>query len=167
MNLLIIGNGQLTDPDLVKIQSTGNSSHFDSINLEESDVITYKDKIYVPSHLCIHIMEWYHNYLCHPGITLLTETLRRVFYWPGLDKEVKQHVKLCPTCCLTKRRVKRYDKFTYKNSQLLNPWSTICTDFVGPYTVDSVNRKYTLHCVTMIYPLTRWLKIVEIPKRYS
>ena len=115
---------------------------------------------------------WHHqqravNNQCHPGISRLTETLRRLFYWPGLDKDGKQHVKSCETCRYTKRRSRKYGKLPYKNSQNLNPWSIVCTDLVGPYTVDAPNGQQTLHCLTMLDPITRWLEIVEIPKRDS
>ena len=116
MDLRSIATGQLTDHELEKLRSTRNTSHFDSINLEETDVVTFKDKIYVPKNIRKDTMEWYHNYLCHPGITRLTKTLRRLFYWPGLDKDVKQHIKSCSTCRFTKLRSKKYGKLPYTKS---------------------------------------------------
>ena len=167
MDVRNIATIQLTDPELEHLRSTRNADHFDTINLEETDLVTYKNKIYVPNTLRRNMIEWYHNYLCHPGISRLTETLRRLFYWPGLDKDVKQHVKGCAICRYTKRRSRKYGKLPYKNSQTLTPWSTVCVDLIGPYTVDAPNGTFTLHALTILDPITRWIEIVEIPKRDS
>ena len=43
----------------------------------------------------------------------------------------------------------------------------MCVDLIGPYTVDATNGTFTLHALTMIDPLTRWIEIVEIPKQDS
>ena len=46
------------------------------------------------------------------------------------------------------------------------PWDTLCIDLIGPYTVkERGNKKWTLHCLTMIDPATGWFEIVEIPNK--
>ena len=46
-----------------------NPKDCNNLNLEKSQIITCKDCIYIPYLLYSKILEWYHNYLCHPGKT--------------------------------------------------------------------------------------------------
>ena len=41
----------------------------------------------------------------------------------------------------------------------------MCVDLVGPYTVKTITGDKTLHCLTIIDPVTYWVEIVEIPNK--
>ena len=43
--------------------------------LEDVELIFYKNKIYVPQHLCRRTLDGYHFYLNHPGGDRLAKTL--------------------------------------------------------------------------------------------
>jgi len=47
------------------------------------------------------------------------------------------------------------------------PWERVCIDLIGPYTVGSTKKsdELTLHCMTMIDPVTGWFEIAEIPAK--
>jgi len=47
------------------------------------------------------------------------------------------------------------------------PWEKVCIDLIGPYTIGSAKKSYeiTLHCLTMIDPITGWFEIAEIPAK--
>jgi hypothetical protein len=47
------------------------------------------------------------------------------------------------------------------------PWERLCIDLVGPYTIRSKEKSNvaTLHCLTMIDPVTGWFEIAEIPAK--
>jgi hypothetical protein len=47
------------------------------------------------------------------------------------------------------------------------PWERVCIDLIGPYTVGSntTSDVITLHCLTMIDPVTGWFEIAEIPAK--
>jgi len=47
------------------------------------------------------------------------------------------------------------------------PWERVCIDLIGPYTVGSntTSDEITLHCLTMIDPVTGWFEIAEIPAK--
>jgi len=47
------------------------------------------------------------------------------------------------------------------------PWESVCIDLIGPYTMGSTKYSdvITLHCLTMIDPVTGWFEIAEIPAK--
>ncbi len=52
--------------------------------LEDTTVVTYKDKIYIPFRLQQRVVPWYHEYLVHPGQARTEATIRQAFIWPRL-----------------------------------------------------------------------------------
>ena len=48
---------------------------------KELKLLCYKDKkIVIPKSLQLKIVQWYHTYLCHPGLNRTEETIRQHFY---------------------------------------------------------------------------------------
>ena len=62
-------------------------------------------------------MTWYHEYLVHPGQTRMEETLRKVFYWPNLDKDTQAYVKTCRECQMSKRQRKKCGHLPAKKAE--------------------------------------------------
>ena len=52
------------------------------------DLITFKDKIVVPSSLKIRVIEWYHTMLCHPGENCTEHSRKQSFWWHNMRCEV-------------------------------------------------------------------------------
>jgi Integrase zinc binding domain len=57
----------------------------------EQTLICYMDKIVVPNDLQKQMVQWYHNTLCHLGMTRTEQTIRQHFWWKTLRENV-QHV---------------------------------------------------------------------------
>ena len=49
--------------------------------LDDIEIICYDSKIYVPQTLHRSVIYWYHFYLNHPGVSRLSKTIIKVFYW--------------------------------------------------------------------------------------
>ena len=57
--------------------------------IDETDIIVYKNKrLVIPDSMRHQVVQWYHNYLMHPGATQLEETLRAAMYWKKLAHDV-------------------------------------------------------------------------------
>ena len=52
---------------------------------KQRKLICLKDKIVVPTSLQGRIVEWYHERLCHPGLTRTEATIRQHFTWKTSD----------------------------------------------------------------------------------
>ena len=72
--------------------------HFSTEIVESSELILFKEKIYVPSTLTERVLAWYHEYLVHPGTTRMEATLRQTLVWPNMRKDVKCTVRTCRKC---------------------------------------------------------------------
>jgi hypothetical protein len=81
-----------------------------------------------------------------------------------MHEDIKRIVARCPTCQLTKPKLKNYGHLPEKQAEVL-PWHTLCIDLIGPYQIGHGKNAITLHCLTMIDPATGWFEIAEIPAK--
>ena len=133
----------------------------------ERELICYKDKIVVPLTLQKRLTDWYHNYLCHPGINRTEETIGQHFWWPKMRNHITTSVSTCMTCQKNKRRVKKLGLLPPKEAEA-EPWDRLCIDLIGPYTIrQSAKKKLVCRCVTMIDPATGWFEIHEYDDKRS
>ena len=125
-------------------------------------LITKDNKICVPSQLQQPIITWYHEQLCHPGVTRTELTVRQHFIWDGLTTTVKKICSSCHTCQMTKRRKVKYGHLPAKEADV-NPWDVLCIDLIGPYKFKQPNNQtQTLWALTMIDPATGWFDMTDI-----
>ena len=130
-------------------------------------LICHNDKIVIPSQLTKRVTTWYHETLCHPGITRTEESIGQHLWWPNMRTEITTHVSRCATCQLNKKQRKKYGLLPEKEAES-EPWEKLCVDLIGPYTIKR-KRKPDLHvkCVTMIDPATGWFEIAEYDDKQS
>ncbi len=77
-------------------------------------------------------------------------------------RSVRAHVKKCHKCHVNKRSKHKYGKLPPK-LVVKKPWSTLCVDLIGPYTLKGKDDTVIdFMCVTMINPAFSWLEIVEL-----
>lgn len=89
-------------------------------------------------------------------------TLRQTLTWPNLQKDVKQHVRTCRKCQLCKKQRKKYGHLPAKEAENPEPWNRVNIDMVGPYTVKTPTKTYSLRALTMIDPATGWFEIKDV-----
>ena len=124
-------------------------------------LICHDDKIVVPKILQKYVVQWYHNYLLHPGAVRTEETIRQHLYWPDLRVDVRQYIKTCDTCQRFKKQQKKYGHLPAKDAEAV-PWDRLCVDLIGPYTIKRKDGKeLILKAVTMIDPATGWFEVQE------
>jgi hypothetical protein len=105
----LIQREQVKDRTLQRLQNE-QPDKFGTRELEKAQVITFKDRIYVPQALRDRIVAWYHDYLSHRGKVRMQNTLASTLYWPNMDKTIYSYVKKCLTCQLCKGPRKPYGK---------------------------------------------------------
>jgi hypothetical protein len=63
------------------------------------ELICYNGKIVVPKKLQARVIQWYHDYLGHPGINLTEETIGQHLWWPKMRYcQITNLVTFCSTC---------------------------------------------------------------------
>jgi hypothetical protein len=88
------------------------------------------------------------------------------YTWRGIRKTVEDVCQKCVMCQLHKPKIKRLGHLPAKTPEEI-PWERLCIDLIGPYKVGNAkkNDETTLHCLTMIDPVTGWFEIAEVPKK--
>ncbi len=131
-------------------------------------LITHDGRIVIPNVLQKRAVEWYHAMLMHPGETRTELTIAQHYYWQGMRNTVKKVCQRCKSCQLHKKKLLKLGHLPEKEPDV-EPWSTVCIDLIGPYTLGDEKKKNTttLHCLTMIDPSTGWFEIVEIPDKQA
>ena len=102
--------------------------------LVENGWIKKKGKIYVPSVRELHakVLQENHNSPCggHLGFDKIVQLVRRAFWWPYLNRDVRKYVQQCFQCQVIKAE-------RVKSPGLLHPlpipksnWQSISMDFI-------------------------------------
>ena len=152
--------------DYLKNPKSGYSEE----SYDDVQIITYKNKLYIPLALRARILNWYHLYLCHPGDTRLAKTIQQSCDWPGLVNQAKVIARQCEICRKFKKTGKRkYGKLPAKQAET-EPWAEVDIDLIGPYTIETNQMDkngspiiLTLTAMTFIDPVTGWFEIAEVP----
>ena len=130
--------------------------------IENTTVVTYKKKVYIPYRLQQRVVAWYHEYLVHPGQARMEAMIRQAFIWPRLTQTVKSFCQTCRQCQLYKKSRKKYGQLPPKEAESV-PWKQVNVDVVGPFTVrTSNNKRHTLQALTMLDPVTGWFEIKDL-----
>lgn len=99
---------------------------------QDDKLLRYKGKILVPKELYTKLIEEVHNQpaVGHPGAARLLVLLKRSYYWPRMDIEVKQFVRNCDVCRRAKASRQRYNGDLNPLEIPDLPWQHISMDFV-------------------------------------
>ncbi len=167
----VLGQHQAKDKQMLKaLQKETTSYHLKSFHGggKHRDLICYKDKIVVPTSLQKRMIEWYHTFLCHPGINRTEETIGQHFWWPKMRDQITRSVATCENCQRNKRRHKKYGHLPPKEAEA-EPWDKLCIDLIGPYKIRRKGKQKDLvcRCVTMIDPATGWFEIKQYDDKRS
>jgi transposase InsO family protein len=162
----LISQAQLKDKSLLKIRDKKDSPYevqnFLSAG-KQVPLICYNGKMVIPTSLQKRVIEWYHNYLSHPGINRTEETIGQHLYWPKMRDQVTTTVKSCPVCQRNKKQRKQYGHLPPKEAEAI-PWDKLCVDTIGPYKIRRKGHPdLTCRCVTMIDPATGWFELQQTP----
>ena len=104
-----------TDQDILNKLKT--KTGYTNTVLEDTDLITYQNCIYIPPTLCVQVVEWYHCMLGHPGIKHTAATIIQHLIWPGLHDDMAQYISKCNPCRIYKDQKKQYGHLPIKDVQ--------------------------------------------------
>ena len=171
LNYQQIGKAQSKDVAL-KQKITSKKRHYSLQRFKSAgkrwELICYKNKIVIAQDQQDQVIDWYHNFLGHPGINRTEETIAQHLWWPGMRDQITKVVATCASCQRNKRRQKKYGFLPPKIAEA-TPWDKLCIDLIGPYTIRRKGKKDPLicRCVTMIDPATGWFEIHQYDDKRS
>ena len=98
-------------------EGTYHKGYFRGERNIDINLITYEDKIVIPSILQSYLLYWYHMHFLHPGIYRAEEMIFKHFYSSGIRNTVQKEVTNYDTCQHTKRSNIKYVQLPSKESE--------------------------------------------------
>ena len=93
---------QSRDPILVELEENVRSGKFTDFTLDDKGTLWISGRLCVPDvdNLREEILEEAHfaAYSVHPGATKMYHSIRDLYWWDGLKKDVADYVAKCLTC---------------------------------------------------------------------
>ena len=83
----------------------------------------------VPEDLIGTVLHLGHNQSGHNGYQRTYATIKHVYYWKGMRKQVMVHCKKCPTCAKQRVQKTRLEKQIFEPG--VQPMEFICIDLIG------------------------------------
>lgn len=133
--------------DIVK--SIVNKTNQECFTLK-NDILLYqshhgKPRVYLPSHLTNVVFAFYHNSLIggHLGIARTLAKIKEYFYHPDLENKIKQKIKDCHICAMSKTAQRKYEGKLISLPIETN-LNTVFIDILGPLPTSKAGNKYIL-----------------------
>jgi hypothetical protein len=110
MQIPYIAKMQDTDKSLMK-ELMKSDHKYELTKIESTAVLTLNGKIFIPTAIRNPVIDWYHQYICHPGATRTQATIQNTMTWPGLTRNVQSHCKTCKLCQFNKKQENSMAKY--------------------------------------------------------
>ncbi|UYV73687.1 hypothetical protein LAZ67_11000355 [Cordylochernes scorpioides] len=112
-------------------------------------------KIILPKPLIQQLLQTAHTQYNHPGISQMSRIISTQYYWQGMSKDIKQKVKTCPTCQLTKRPVGPTYGELSQPPESKEPFDLLSLDTIAGFAKYG-NTKIYLHVVVDHFSRYAW-----------
>ncbi|UYV68729.1 hypothetical protein LAZ67_6000566 [Cordylochernes scorpioides] len=112
-------------------------------------------KIILPKPLIQQLLQTVHAQYNHPGISQMSRIISTQYYWQGMSKDIKQKVKTCPTCQLTKRPVGPTYGELSQPPESKEPFDLLSLDTIAGFAKYG-NTKIYLHVVVDHFSRYAW-----------
>jgi hypothetical protein len=119
--------------------------------------------ILAPAASIPQILENAHGHLLsgHDGVLKTKERILQDYYWPGMDKDINEHITRCQKC--QKRKPNRnLPELLSPLPQPTEPNQRIHADLFGPLKTTEKGKRYIL-CMTDAF--TKYVELVAIPDK--
>jgi hypothetical protein len=120
------------------------------------------NRLFVPDDVRSRVLLWGHSskLTCHPGITRTLNFIRRRFWWPSMDADVRAFVAACATCARNKTSTRPRSGLLRPLPIPNRPWSHIALDFVTGLPTSGGNTTI----LTVIDRFSKAAHFVALPK---
>ncbi|UYV72156.1 hypothetical protein LAZ67_9001979 [Cordylochernes scorpioides] len=112
-------------------------------------------KIIIPKPLIQQLLQTVHTQYNHPGISQMSRLISTQYYWQGMSKDIKQKVKTCSTCQLTKRPVGPTYGELSQPPEAKEPFDLLSLDTIAGFAKYG-NTKIYLHVVVDHFSRYAW-----------
>lgn len=122
-------------------------------------------KLVVPYHMRARILQECHDrpQAGHLGIAKTHWRAAKLYYWPGMYRDILQYVRRCEICQQVKPNNEAPNGLMRPHFAE-SPWSCVSADIMGPYPR---SNKGCVYLLVFLDVFTRWVELVPIRKATS
>jgi transposase InsO family protein len=95
----------------------------------------------------------------HYGMDHTLERMKRYFFWPGMRKDMEDHVRACSACNRSKHLRRKY-RVPLQEFTTGAPMEKVHMDIMGPFPLSTKGNRYILAIVDQF---TKWIEAVALP----
>ena len=104
--------------------------------------------IVIPRSLVDHILMTAHNHGGHNGFPRMYATIRQLYYWVGMKRDIQQHCKKCQLCAKHNIAKVKFKKTHFKGAR--QPMQFISMDLIGEFhPLSQQGHRYALTVICM------------------
>ena len=129
LDLMFIKSHQDNDMELQR--AVQEDKTFFVLTIREIELIHHQThesntlKIVIPNAIQYAAIRWMHSLLMHVGITQLSATLRKHFWFPSMTKAIAHFVQRCEHCQRYNKQTIKYGHVPPKQIRHLDPWEEL------------------------------------------
>uniref|UniRef100_A0A3P9IU91 Gypsy retrotransposon integrase-like protein 1 n=1 Tax=Oryzias latipes TaxID=8090 RepID=A0A3P9IU91_ORYLA len=118
--------------------------------------------LYVPASVRSAVITWAHTsrIACHGGVARTLHLIRRRFFWPSMDKDVREYIAACSTCARSKTSNSPPSGLLQPLPTPNRPWSHISIDFVMGLPMSQGNSVI----LTVIDRFSKFVHFIPLPQ---
>ena len=122
----------------------------------------HRNRLFVPESVRSWVLQWGHSsqFACHPGVTRTSLFLRRRFWWPTLEADVREFVAACKVCAWSKASHRPPAGLLRPLPIPGRPWSHVALDFVTGLPTSQGNTAI----LTMVDRFSKMVHFAPLPK---
>ena len=141
--------------------------------IQEVPLIHIKDneseypKIVIPYSIQHAAVRWMHSLIGHAGISWLSSTLRKHFWFPQMTKINTEFIKKCEFCQRYNKQTVKYGHVPPKQVKHSSLWEEISVDMIGPWKITINNFEYQFRALTCIDTVIELPEIVPVKNATS
>ena len=145
-----IHQAQEADEELLNLLAT--KDEFETRTFDRFKLICWKGRgdrwrIVLPESLVTDVIDWYHIYLQHPGITRTLATINTIFYAPKLMNRVQERIGRCRPCMRQKNIGPGYGHIP-ERGDYPHPFEEVAVDLLGPWKIKVGGRTIELRALS-------------------
>lgn len=114
-----------------------------------NEIVLLGDRVVIPSSLRENIVKQLHK--GHPGMDRMKNLARMHVYWPNIDDQIENFVKLCKKCALHGKSPTKTLLHSWPTPS--KPWERLHIDYAGPFK----NTNFLI----VIDAYSKWPEIIE------
>lgn len=117
-------------------------------------------KLCVPENLRARVLHENHNAVTagHMGVAKTIARISRLYYWPGMYRDIAKYIRRCETCQQYKTSQQR-KAWQMHFTPVSQPWEIVSSDFMGPFP-----RSTKGNTMLLVFhdKFTKWTELIPL-----